>query len=505
DHPVQGGLGQALFEIVQRHPQATAVVCDGQALDYATLWQRAQALASRLRAHGVGPESPVGLCLERSPELVVGMVGIVLAGATYVPLETHYPLQRLQFLLRDSAVRLVVAHAPTRELLAQAEPALPLLMLDAPSPVPVPVAAPVPVHPGQLAYVIYTSGSTGTPKGVGVSHANVLRLLHATRADFGFGPHDVWSCFHSIAFDFSVWELWGALLHGARVVVVPHWAARSPQALWQLMREQRVSVLSQTPSAFYQLMREPGFVDEAFAHGLRWVVFGGEALDSRRLLPWWQRPEADRPAFVNMYGITETTVHVTFERIDAPEPAWRSVGRPIDDLRVFVLDAHGQPQPVGVPGELYVGGAGLARGYLRRPGLTAERFVPDPFGTRPGQRLYRSGDRGRWRPDGRIEFLGRADDQVKVRGFRIEPGEVEAALRLCEGVTDAHVDVFRPAADDEPMLVAYVVTGHLDAAALREHLLRSLPSHMVPQRWVALPALPLNQNGKLDRRALPSP
>ncbi len=362
--------------------------------------------------------------------------------------------------------------------------------------------------PESAAYVIYTSGSTGAPKGVVVTHANVLRLFDATEALFGFGADDVWTLFHSYAFDFSVWEMWGALLYGGTLVVVPFDVSRDPEAFRELLVRERVTVLSQTPSAFRQLAA----ADAAAPAGdlaLRLVIFGGEALEPRSLAGWMERHGDERPRLVNMYGITETTVHVTFRpvtRADVHAEAASPIGRALPDLRAYVLDARGEPAGVGVPGELCVGGAGVARGYLGRPGLTAERFVPDAFSGEVGARLYRSGDRARWLPRGELEYLGRVDQQVKVRGFRIEPGEVEAALLRHPGVADAAV-VAREDAPGERRLVAYFVPAGapVDPAALRASLAERLPDHMVPAALVELERLPLTPNGKLDRRALPAP
>jgi len=298
-----------------------------------------------------------------------------------------------------------------------------------------PAPALVPQHP---AYVIYTSGSTGTPKGVVVTHANVTRLFVATAPWFQFGGQEVWSLFHSYAFDFSVWELWGALLYGGRLVVVPKTITRSPVEFLKLLAEQGVTVLNQTPSAFYQLMQaeqERPEVSERL--NLRRVIFGGEALDLRRLGEWYERHPEDAPLLVNMYGITETTVHVSYLPLTA-ELAGNSggslIGGNIPDLRIYVLDQHLEPVPEGVAGEMYVAGAGLAQGYLNRPGLTAERFVPEGLSGGRGERMYRTGDVARWRSDHRLEYLGRADQQVKIRGYRIELGEIEAALQEHEGV-----------------------------------------------------------------------
>jgi amino acid adenylation domain-containing protein len=320
--------------------------------------------------------------------------------------------------------------------------------------------APVAASPANAAYCIYTSGTTGRPKGVLVEHRQVTRLFDATRAWFAFGAGDAWTLFHSYAFDFSVWELWGALLHGGRLVVVPRAVARAPGAFHALLARHGVTVLNQTPSAFRSLIA----ADERAAaplRALRLVIFGGEALEAAMLAPWIAR-YGHEPRLVNMYGITETTVHVTYAPVEAMLPGPSRIGVPIPDLQVFVLDERLEPAPVGVRGELYVGGAGVARGYLGRPALTAERFVPHPFGAAPGARLYRTGDLARFRADGTIEYLGRIDRQVKIRGFRIERGEIEAALRACPGIRDAIV-LARPGAGGEPArLPAQGGVGKLD-------------------------------------------
>ncbi|HEV3048933.1 MAG TPA: AMP-binding protein, partial [Longimicrobium sp.] len=328
-----------------------------------------------------------------------------------------------------------------------------------------------------------------------------MRLLDATRRWFSFSPADVWTLFHSYAFDFSVWEIWGALLYGGRVVVVPFEVSRDPEAFHALVQREGVTVLSQTPSAFRQFIRVDG--ERGGDLALRNVIFGGEALEPASLREWVERRGVDAPRLVNMYGITETTVHVTYRPLNREDVFGGSgspIGRAIPDLRLYVLDPARRPVPVGVPGELYVGGAGVARGYLNRPELTAERFVDDPFA--PG-RLYRSGDRVRWMADGTLEYLGRLDEQVKIRGFRIELGEIEAALRQVSGVRDCTVVVREDVAGDR-RLVAYVV-GEAKAEALRAHVRQSLPEYMVPSAFVALDALPLTANGKLDRKALPAP
>jgi acyl-coenzyme A synthetase/AMP-(fatty) acid ligase/acyl carrier protein len=350
--------------------------------------------------------------------------------------------------------------------------------------------------------VIYTSGSTGRPKGVVVTHANAARLLTTTQDDFGFAEDDVWTLFHSYGFDFSVWEIFGALCHGGRLVVVPREVARAADAFLDLLIREGVTVLNQTPSAFRPLMQAAlaGPMDLALRH----VVFGGEALDVAGLKTWFDRFGDAAPRLVNMYGITETTVHVTYRPLVATdaEGADSPIGEALPDLTLHLLDAALDPVPDGVAGEIHVGGAGLAQGYLGRAALTAERFVPDPFGP-PGARLYRSGDLALRRSDGTLAYLGRADGQVKLRGFRIETAEIAAALRAQDGIADAAI-VLRETAGDK-QLVAYVTGTEMDETRLREALLRRLPIHMVPAHIVAVAALPLTPNGKLDLRALPAP
>ncbi len=485
-----------------RSPESPAVCCAGEVWSYGEINRRANQLARYLRRHGVGPESLVGLCVERSPELVLGILGILKAGGAYVPLDPAYPRERLAFLLADSRVSVLLS----QESLAAGLPesGARVILLDgereaigrergsnlAPG-----------AGPENLAYVIYTSGSTGLPKGALITHANVSRLFAATAERFGFGPGDVWTLFHSYAFDFSVWEIWGAWLHGGRLVVVPWEVSRSPAAFHELLLREEVTVLNQTPSAFRQLLPH---LERGGDGALRFVIFGGEALEPAALGSWLDR-DGRPPLAVNMYGITETTVHVTYRELggaDLDRPAAGGpIGRPLPDLWVALLDRHGQPVPAGAPGEMHVGGAGLMRGYLSRPELTAERLVPSPYGDEPGARLYRSGDLARSRPNGDLEFLGRSDQQVKIRGFRIEPGEIEAALAACPGVEGAVVEV----RNDLPGgrgLAAYVAGRGLSAAGLRETLKSRLPEYMMPAGFAFLPALPLTAHGKVDRRAL---
>ncbi|QDN87969.1 amino acid adenylation domain-containing protein [Streptomyces sp. S1D4-23] len=477
-----------------RHPDAPALTHDGITTTYGALRERAERLAAGLRAAGVRPGDRVGIRLERGADLVATMLAVLKTGAAYVPMDPAHPEERLDRTARDAGVRLVVRDTA---------PYLGAARTDRPRNLTPRNLTPRNLTPTDPAYVIHTSGSTGRPKGVVVPHANVLALLDATREDFALTAADTWTFFHSAAFDFSVWEIWGALLTGARLVVVDHWAARSPEDFHALLVRESVTVLSQTPSAFGQLRA----VDRSAKEGLsvRLVVLGGEALDTRPLLGWFDRYPEDRCRLVNMYGITETTVHVTAATVTRREAlaASRSVGRPLPGWSVSVRDERGRPLPTGAAGEIWVGGAGLALGYLGRPELTAERFVNDPYG--PGL-WYRSGDLGRLRADGSLEHLGRIDSQVKVRGYRIEPDEIRAVLLEDPVVTAAAVvlsgDAFEDAAGVR--IDAYVVADG-DTGDVRRRAARLLPDHMLPTTVTAVPALPLTPNGKLDRDRLPAP
>ena len=506
-----------LFERqARRAPQAIALVHATQRLSYGELNERANRLARHLRALGVGPDVLVAICAGRGLDMMVALLAVLKAGGAYVPLDPAYPQQRLAYMLADCRpAALLTQGLPEGEWLAtlrQAAPGVPLLDLADPA---APWAsldggdlarADTGVAASSLAYLIYTSGSTGEPKGVMVEHANVVRLFASTDAWFGFGEGDVWTLFHSYAFDFSVWEIWGALLHGGRLVLVPQAVTRAPEEFYRLLCREQVTVLNQTPSAFRQLTAAQAGVAEA--HRLRLVIFGGEALEPALLAPWYER-NGTGATLVNMYGITETTVHVTYRPLAPADSARRDspVGHRIPDLRIYILDRYGAPVPVGVAGELYVGGAGVARGYLRRPQLTAERFLPDPYAGVADARLYKTGDVGRWLADGSIAFVGRNDAQVKIRGFRIELGDIEAQLLRHAGVRDAVVLACDEAGGGQ-RLVAYCVAAPGQAPGaedLRAHLAARLPEHMLPSAYLLLAALPLTPNGKLDRTALPTP
>ena len=499
-----------------RQPANPAVLHAGVWLSYGELNARANRLARHLRVRGVGQESVVALLLPPSHELVTALLAVQKAGGAYLPLDPEAPRERLAFQLADAGASVAVtAGDDGAATLRAAAGALPIVDLAAAA-TAAELAALAPgdlagePDPDGLAYVIYTSGSTGRPKGTEVSHRNQARLFTTARPAIGFDESDVWLLAHSYAFDFSVWEVWGALAFGGRLAVAPLAVRRSPAALAELLAEAGVTILNQTPSAFYQLAAWGEGAGTRPGAALRRVIFGGEALDPSRLDGWLAG--GDLPRLVNMYGITETTVHVTLRTL-APADARRGgspLGWPLPDLAVHLLDPALEPVPIAVAGEIHVGGAGLARGYRGRPDLTAWRFVPDPFAAGPeeaGSRLYRSGDLARRSAGGELEYLGRVDQQVKVRGFRIEPAEIEAALLALPEIREAAV-LARREPGGEARLVAYLVAGQEappPADEILDRLRRQLPEYMLPAAFVTLAALPRTANGKLDRGALPAP
>jgi len=484
---------QELFEAqAAERPDAAAVVFEGEPLSYAELNRRANRLAHHLIKRGVGPEVLVGLCTLRSPQMVVGMLGVLKAGGAYVPLDPSYPRERLAFMLQDSQARVLLTQKRLLEQLALGDlgPQLEqVICLDAEQEA---VGGQPESNPAlrsvvsNLAYVIYTSGSTGRPKGTMLAHAGLSNLTGWQRQVFGVGAGSRVLQFSPLSFDASVWEAFMALSNGGTLVLAAQEVLASGVELTRLLQAQAVSNVTLPPSVLRVLPAED-------LPALSTIIVAGEKC-TQELVSRWGRGRA----FFNAYGPTETTVCASLKRCASSEAGDPPIGRAIANGRLYVVDAHGQPVPAGVAGELCVGGVSLARGYLRRPELTGEKFIPDPFGGEPGGRLYRTGDLVRWRADGQIEFLGRIDDQVKVRGFRIELGEVEAALRAVEGVTDAAVTA------QAERLVAYVA-GTPGAAELREALRRRLPEHLVPSVFVPLEKLPLSPSGKVDRKALPAP
>jgi aspartate racemase len=503
-YPADRTVHALVAEQAAASPEAVAVVAGDRALTYGELDRRADQLARHLRARGVGPEVPVAIAVERSPEMVVGLLGILRAGGAYVPLDPADPRERLAFLLADTGAPVVLTLARLRERLPAGAPGTRVICLDADWPAIAQEAGPPPedrATPDTLAYVTYTSGSTGRPKGVCVPHRGIVRLVR--NADYArLDPGEVCLQLAPLAFDASTFEIWGSLLNGARLVLHPA-EPPSPAGLARVVRRHGVTTLWLTAALFHEVVDgAPGGLPP-----VRQLLAGGDVLSPRhvgRVLREWPGVR-----LVNGYGPTENTTFTCCHTVTAADLERPSVpiGRPIANTRVYVLDRHGEPVPVGVPGELHAAGDGLARGYLNCPDLTAERFVPDPWSGAPGARLYRTGDLVRWRPDGTLEFLGRTDAQVKVRGFRVEPGEVEAALGQHPAVREAVVTA-REDRPGERRLVAYLVPREGPEAGpsgLRRFLAERLPAHMIPAAFVTLTALPLTPTGKVDRSALPAP
>jgi amino acid adenylation domain-containing protein len=477
-------------------PRAVALAWDGGRMTYAELDARANRLARHLRRAGVAAGTRVGVCLERGPEMVVATLAALRAGGAYVPLDPAYPAERLAFMLADTAVPVLVTESPLADRLPPHAARIVQVDTDAAAIAAEPADAfDAGTDPESVAYVMYTSGSTGRPKGVEVPHRAIVRLVRGQ--DYvSIDPSDVFLQLAPASFDAATLEVWGPLLNGARLAIHPA-EPPSVESIGRALAEHGVTVLWLTAGLFHLVVEER----IGILRGVRQLLAGGDVLS----VPHVRRVLAELPetVLINGYGPTENTTFTTCHRVAAMPEAGASipVGRPIANTYVRVLDAGMQPAPVGAPGELYAGGAGLALGYLNQPELTAEKFVADPY--LPGARLYRTGDRVRWLADGTVEFLGRVDTQVKIRGFRVEPGEVEAVLRAWPGVRQAAV-VVREDTPGEKRLVAYVA-GEVAADEVRQHLRGRLPEHMVPDAIVRLDGLPLTANGKLDRGALPAP
>jgi amino acid adenylation domain-containing protein len=487
-------LTELFARVSMERPDAIAVRDGKTVLTYAALARAAAALAARLAARGVRPGDLVGVQVSRSVEAPVAILGILWAGGVYVPLDPAYPRERLQLILEDTGLQVIVGDSERYGISpGQFVPA----MIDSSQPSPVQTA--VKVDQEQPAYVIYTSGSTGRPKGCVITHRNVLSLLEAALPLFPVNSGDCWSMFHSVNFDVSVWELWGAFATGATLVIVPHAAAISSDELLNLILRERITVLNQVPSVFRAL---------ALSHrmagcpplSLRCLVFAGESVNLDVIKGFLSSlPPGYRPVVVNMYGITETTIHSTFKVLGANDLCGEvrsPIGKALPHLTLELRDNEGMPVPPGAVGEIWIGGAGVAQGYLHRPDLTALRFRSEG-----GRRFYRSGDMARTLLNGELEFLGRNDQQVKFRGFRLELEEIEVALRTHHEVQDAAATLWAGRGGDE-LLVAYIVARQFDPRSLRNHLQAFLPDYMIPARYIQLRALPLTPSGKLDRAVL---
>jgi len=492
--------------VCAKYGERVAVTLDGKSVTYAELDEQSNRVAFALMEHGARPGAIVAICLERSVEMIVTMLGVAKSGAAYLPIDPGYPVARIAETISDANPAAIVTTRGLAERLHHVN--VKFLFVEEMRRHSKTAGTLPKVTKGDAAYVIYTSGSTGRAKGVVVTHHNVIRLLTQTKHWFHFSSQDVWTLFHSFAFDFSVWEIWGCLLTGGRLVIVPFAISRSPEEFHQLLVNEGVTVLNQTPSAFVLFDQVDAKMPLARL-SLRLVIFGGEALAPASLRAWFARHGDQKPELVNMYGITETTVHVTYRRItarDAERERESVIGEPIPDLQIYLLDANLQRVRDGLEGEICVGGPGVARGYLNRVSLTAERFCDDPFGE-PGAKMYRSGDLARRREDGELVYLGRRDSQVKVNGFRIELGEIETAIVTHPAVVQACV-IAHEEVGQSPRLAAYYVAQFGKEPSTREmseYLATRLPAQMMPAFYQRLAVFPLTPNGKVDRSALPAP
>lgn len=498
EYPDRKTVTQIFEEQVALNPDGVAVTYGSQTLTYTELNARANQLARHLRERGVGKGIIVGLMFERSLEMIAAIIGVIKAGGAYLPIDPNYPQDRIEYMLKDSGTKYLITSESwnqisfegekidlsMEEVLNQSTENLELVN-----------------QPNDLLYIIYTSGSTGKPKGVMIEHVNVVRLLYNSKMQFDFTSQDVWTMFHSYCFDFSVWEVYGALLYGGKLVVTSKVVAQDPTQFAQLLRDEKVTVLNQTPTAFDVLSNEEMKIENNDL-AIHYIIFGGEALKPMKLKNWQNKYPQTK--LINMYGITETTVHVTFKEIGEGEKEIdtniSNIGVPIPTLTTYIMDEDLQLKPLGVPGELCVGGLGVARGYLNRPELTEERFVENPY--IPGERIYRSGDLARMLPNGEMEYLGRIDHQVKIRGFRIELGEIESRLLSHPDIKEATV-LGREDGDSMKYLCAYIVqVNEVTIADLRNYLLETLPDYMVPAYFIILDQMPITSNGKIDRKAL---
>ncbi|WP_291567208.1 non-ribosomal peptide synthetase [Clostridium sp. UBA2485] len=497
-YPSEMTINQIFEQQVQKTPENIALVFEDQQLNYRQLNDRANQLARILRSKGICPDTIVAVMVERSIELIVGMLAVLKAGGAYLPIDPEYPDDRIHYTLQDSGAKILLTQ---KNLLDTVQfEGISICVED--ESIYSGEAADLEniCTPSSLAYVIYTSGTTGKPKGVMIEHVNVVRLIYNDSLQFDFSEQDIWTMFHSACFDFSVWEMYGALLYGGKLVVIPKKIARSTGMYLELLKKHKVTVLNQTPSAFYNLINEEMKANDRELM-LRYVIFGGEALKPLMLKQW--KEKYTNTKLINMYGITETTVHVTFHEVTDKDMELNTsnIGKPIPTTTVYIMDKNSRLLPVGVAGEMFVGGDGVGRGYLNRSALTAERFVENPY--KPGERLYRSGDLARFLPDGNMEYLGRADNQVKIRGFRIELGEIESQLLKHVSIKEAVV-VMRERSSNDRYLCAYIVSKEqLFVTQLKQYLSKFLPDYMIPSYFVEINKLPLTSNGKVDIRALP--
>ena len=506
--PREKQLQQLFEEQTASTPEATAVICAGQRITYGELNKRSNRLAHYLRRFGVRPNVPVGLCMERSIEVIVAMLGVLKSGGAYVPLDPSYPGARIAFMIEDSGAPVILTQERVADILPKSHATVLRIDADWKAISKEPDFNPEPAGtPEDLAYVIYTSGSTGIPKGVEIQHRSIVNYTTYAAEKFGLVSQDRMLQFASISFDTAAEEIYSSLSRGGTLVLRNDLMLESPRVFLEACASLGITVLDLPTAYWHELAAALSDEKLRLPSSLRLVVIGGEKALADRASQWLERVGAD-VRLLNGYGPTETTVAVTFGEVEAvslTDGREISIGRPISNAQAYILDSRLQPVPVGVPGELHIGGEGVARGYLNRPALMAEKFIQNPFGS-PGTRLYKTGDRVRFRVDGAIEYLGRVDEQVKIRGYRVELGEIEAALRRATGVSDAVV--VERGDSTQKRLVAYVVTQAKpgpSSADLRERLGRSLPEYMVPSAFVILDSFPMTPTGKLDRRALPEP
>jgi amino acid adenylation domain-containing protein/thioester reductase-like protein len=513
---IKGTLNERFVETARRSPNKIALKFGTQSLTYAEVDAQSNQLAQYIRARkGLFPrDTLIGICVEPSFDTIISILAVLKAGAAYVPIDPKYPTNRIEHILSDSQALLVLVQQKIHDRIpsiAALDPNRVIIVDDkiVQNQITLQPTSPLGVvyYEEDLAYVIYTSGSTGKPKGVLLPHENVLDLLYAAEEHYDFNQNDVWVLFHSFAFDVSVWEMWGTFLYGGTLVIVSYETTRDPHTFYEITKKEKITILNQTPSAFRNYIDADVAAKEKI-NTLRYIIFGGEALDIEMLRDWCHSHDDRHPLLVNMYGITETTVHASYQALsysDLAESKHGRVGVPLNHLVMYVMDEQKNLSPIGVPGELYVGGGGVARGYLNRDDLTQQRFIRNPF-TQNG-RLYKSGDLVRWMPDGTLEYIGRTDFQVKLRGFRIELGEIESVIMRYVGIKQCIVLMREE--DNHKYLVCYFTLNSdgelLNLEKLRDHMYQSLPEYMVPSAFVRLDKIPLTVNGKVDRALLPKP
>ncbi|QQK77679.1 amino acid adenylation domain-containing protein [Salicibibacter cibarius] len=517
--PVSDTIVDHFERQAKQHPQKCALSFEGKQLSYQDVNEKSNQLARCLREKGVGGNGFAAISLPRSLNMIVAILGTLKAGAAYVPIDPNYPADRKEYLVSDSRPSVIITNAETSINIFHSIDAETIVLdnenvqqeLKSKSKTNLqPNERNTTLDPENPAYVIYTSGSTGKPKGVVITHANVVRLFRSTDQWFSFDHHDTWPLFHSYAFDFSVWEIWGALLHGGKLVIVPYETSRDPHSFRALLQDEDVTVLNQTPSAFYPLLEVDKGFQQPTLSSLRFIIFGGEALDLGKFAGWYDRYAPDQPCLINMYGITETTVHVSYVKLNENDLNQRGsiIGDSIPDLAIYILDDQLRPVPPGTTGEMYVTGSGLAKGYLGKPALTATRFIANPYAI--NERMYRTGDLAKWRSDGRIEYLGRIDHQIKLRGFRIELGEINHTLSRIPGIEQC-ATILREDHPGDQRLVTYIVHHQHDQndegliSYVKKEAKKVLPDYMLPSHYVSVDQLPLTTNGKLDQKALPKP